>query len=328
MAFPEGSTGRVEGEQALIVWDGQVQHFIRRANFSTGSLDLGFIVPTPSRPTLDEVGDEALGRFEQLLAEALTPVRRVRFEPGSALLEREGFAGASAASLSGKDARSFGVHVLEEKRVAGLDAAVLEADDPEALRQWLQARGYAARPALIDWLRPYIAQRWKLTAFKLARERFGETLTARAVRLSFPTTRPVYPYREPADTERPESRTLRLFFVGPTRMDGVLGDKPVSWSARVKLARDLGRPDALLAGTVPSGTLPDGAWLTIFDDDSRQRALGEELFFQPSLHPHPYEPPRPVEVRTVRVPVELGLAPLALVGLVWVARRRRLATLD
>lgn len=50
------------------------------------------------------------------------------------------------------------------------------------------------------------------------------------------------------------------------------------------------------------------------------------LSIRPS--PEPHEPPRPLSVRPVGVPVELGLAPLALVGFVlvgfvWFARRRR-----
>jgi hypothetical protein len=330
MALGEGRSARIDHEEALIVWDGRMQHFIRRAGFTSSANDIGFIVPTPSRPEVDELGEKALGRFEALLDEAQKPVAKLRLRPTSMFIGPGLSASASTlGSTTKKHITHFGaVTVFEEKRVAGFDVAVLEADDPEALRAWLEAHDYSARPALIEWLKPYIARRWKLTAFKLARNAYDEKVDASAVRLSFPTARPFYPYREPADTDRSRPRTLRVYFVGPSRMDGVLGARLEPWGAEVKLARKLSAPGPLLAEAVPAGTLGEGAWLTIFEDDSRQRVLGEELDFQPSASPQPYEPPRPVFERTVLVPLEFGLTPLALVGLVWFARRRRLGTVD
>lgn len=96
------------------------------------------------------------------------------------------------------------VRVLDEQRVAGFDAVVLSADDPAALALWLKDRGFAQGPALTEWLAPYVSKRWILTAFK-DRERKpapgAETrvIGTSAVRMTFKTDRPFYPYREPRD---------------------------------------------------------------------------------------------------------------------------------
>src|SRR5437879_4070273 len=49
----------IANETALIIWDAEseTQHFIRRATFDTKAKDFGFLVPTPSKPELDEAHD-------------------------------------------------------------------------------------------------------------------------------------------------------------------------------------------------------------------------------------------------------------------------------
>ena len=73
----------------------------------------------------------------------------------------------------GKKARSEGeldgVRVLDEQRVAGYDAAVLEADSANALNAWLAKHEYVTRPDLAAWLDTYVKAKWKITAFKVAK---------------------------------------------------------------------------------------------------------------------------------------------------------------
>jgi hypothetical protein len=60
----------VAEESAIIVWDAgsKIQHFIRRATFAADTPDFGFLVPTPSQPTLAESKDEAFSFQEKLIA--------------------------------------------------------------------------------------------------------------------------------------------------------------------------------------------------------------------------------------------------------------------
>ena len=71
------------------------------------------------------------------------------------------------------------VIVLEQnqKRVAGLDAAVLAADDADALASWLKEHGYATRDALGEGggVEPYIATRWIVTTRSRSRRRATAT---------------------------------------------------------------------------------------------------------------------------------------------------------
>jgi hypothetical protein len=73
------------------------------------------------------------------------------------------------------------VRVLEEKQVGGHDAVVLEADSATALSGWPKKHGYVERPTLTEWLRPYVAQKWKLTAFKIAASEPVQAISTSAV---------------------------------------------------------------------------------------------------------------------------------------------------
>ena len=49
------------------------------------------------------------------------------------------------------------VRVLEETRVAGFDAAILEVDNVDALSYWLKEHGYAFSLGLEARIQPYVA---------------------------------------------------------------------------------------------------------------------------------------------------------------------------
>src|SRR5205085_9923859 len=117
-------------ESAIIVWDAaaKTQHFIRRASFATAAHDFGFLVPTPAQPTLAEASDDAFARLGQITAPRV--IRETRYDPVP------GISCAAAPRSAAPPAGS--VQVLEQRRVAGYDAAVLAADDPAALNRWLR----------------------------------------------------------------------------------------------------------------------------------------------------------------------------------------------
>lgn len=95
-------------------------------------------------------------------------------------------------------APSEGVRVLHEQKVGGYEVNVVEADDAEELTLWIKKHGYSADPELYEWLKPYVTARWKITAFKIMQDpTTGKLATTKAVRTSFTTDRPFFPYREP-----------------------------------------------------------------------------------------------------------------------------------
>jgi hypothetical protein len=176
----------INTESALIIWDAetQTQHFIRKAGFETAAKNFGFLVPTPTKPELAEAKEAVFGKLASITA---PPARRF---------------GHVQSKSFGRPAPSSpppAVTVLEAKQVAGFDAAVLAATDPQALNDWLRKHDYESGPELAEWLKPYIDQAWIITAFKIANSQpAAATLGSTAVRMSFHTDRPFFPYREPA----------------------------------------------------------------------------------------------------------------------------------
>jgi hypothetical protein len=244
---------RVDAEEALIVWDAarRTEHFIRRADFrKEGGDAFGFVVPTPTRPELAEADEGVFSR----LADRYTRRERLRRASGGEHVE-----------------------VVQVARVAGMDATVLRATDPQALAAWLQRHGFAARPGFAAWLSRYTSGTWHITAFRYdggPRPAFG----SRAVRLSFQTPRPFYPYAEPADQTQHPTRRLRVTVIAPTRVIGRVGDLP--WAARTGYA-DRPALQSVLRGAIPPELVPTGAWMTTFEEHPSRRGASD-LHFDPA----------------------------------------------
>ena len=163
--WDEEADGSVQlsGEEAIIIWDAERkrQHFIRSAQFETELGSFGFLVPTPTEPELSEV-DKEIFDF---------PAKSVR--------EMEAVESAEVPKS---------VEVLQETVVAGMDAAVLRANDAQALNGWLEKHGYSSSPAVEEWLGPYIDYGWLVTAFKLSKNGSeAQEVSSSAVRMSFHT---------------------------------------------------------------------------------------------------------------------------------------------
>lgn len=171
-------------QTVLIIWDPQTktEHFIRKASFKAEGDDFGFLVPTPSCPQLSESGNEAFPH--------LANITRPRVKPHASF-------GCSASQVAYAAPRSA-VTVIERKDVAGFNAAVLSATSASALTDWLKTNGYYFSPEVEAWAAPYVRDGWMFTALKVAKRSTGETsVQAGALRISFTTERPLFPYREP-----------------------------------------------------------------------------------------------------------------------------------
>ena len=274
---------RIAGQEVLILWDSATgtEHFIRRANFQSGQTakSFGFLVPTPTKPDLAESPDAVFDNLAGLLA----PEEITRYDIHWSLL---------AALLPSRSTRHAdevagtvpAVRVVSRAHVACYDAVVLEADDPAALTGWLAEHGFDSRPELADWARPYVEAHWMVTAFTYnpdpVADRSGNVATA-AVRMTFTTEDPVFPYRVPSDNRNGGS-LLRLYYVGDERATAQLG--PSEWTAPTTFARRLGKPlNRALSGALPNaGTLRGAHWLTVFED-ATWPAGKDDLYFGPDV---------------------------------------------
>jgi len=345
-AFRDGSSIRIADQKILITWDPRtrIEHFVREAGFrvsgeksdptgaedgnaKAGGEDFGFLVPSPSVPEIEESDRYVFLRLEMEVQPISQRVNqwRVDFTPGLLLpfkLERTVLGTGRLPSVA------TDVRVLETKQVAGYDVAILKADDAGALQVWLNDHGYSMRESMKEWVKPYIEKGWVISAFKYSE---GSTrVNVGAVRITFRTDRPVFPYRVPSDqhVDLNEGRgnTLRAFVIGPGKAEGSLGEgaHATPWASKsvVRYSKPIakGKLLGLLQGAISQEDFTEPMWLTALDDNTWPSG-SEDLWFDFDPKGTEYQ-----QVNTVMVPRSIPI-PLDLVALVCVSyfaiRRRR-----
>jgi hypothetical protein len=301
---------QIAGEEALIVWDAArgIEHFVRTATFQGGPRSFGFLVPVPALPEISAADEQIFEQMERFWESSRPEEVHTRFEGLTSFFMRS----KSAAPVSG----AAGVTVLSATRVAGMDAVVLEAASTKALRDWLTAREFDFRPELESWVEPYVAERFKIVAFKYARDTSDQRIGARAVRLSFRTPEPFFPYREPRDAERLVPALFRLYVIAHTSVEGLLGEARSPWTAQVRYSGPF-TPEPPAFARIAS------PWITMFEEVAQKRPVAGDLYLRPtSTHRPIAAPPRTVE-RRWGVPIELLVAGLLVAGVVLLLVVRR-----
>jgi Uncharacterized protein conserved in bacteria (DUF2330) len=331
-APPPGLEVQIADEEAIILWDPatRTEHFIRRAQFRGTARSFGFLVPTPATPQLGEVSDGVFASMADRIRPEIRYERETKLRPSALLFEACVLMKGESAQAPASAPPDAAVRVIATAHVAGFDATTLEADDAGALSAWLGRHGFAATPALTAWLERYVAQKWKLTAFVVATDEVSNEagrqprydVATRAVRMSFPTDRPFYPYREPApdaarDSPEPSwPRILHVHFLSTERYAATLGNAP--WLARILYAAPIepGLPE--LAG------LGDHLrFATTFVDESNPRPATDELYFAPSPDRTIVRQPPVVITEPNDIVIPIDLLALGLIIAVVVVRRRR-----
>jgi len=321
-------------ETALIIWDDahDTEHFVRQATFVGTATDFGFIVPTPTRPHVERADSELFAE----LARITEPKTEQHTESSLSF----GCSGASSGTADkiGDNSLPAQVEVLEQKRIGNLEYLVLAFradktkkfdDTADELLSWLKRNGYAARPDLVEWLKTYIENNWIVTAFKIAGQSGPEhnqgasdktvAVKSTAVRMSFKTETPFFPYREPAEQRDAQSRTvprlLRVYFASTERAAGRVGESG-TWSGQTVWANaitDHERRDLLARAGVSPDTLPPKLWLTEFEDHATPRQGTDELYFERSLDRNAVARP-PIIVVALKTPWWAG--PLAIIAVI------------
>lgn len=212
-AHASGQSVYLKGEQVVIIWDPvtKIEHFVRRAQFSASSREYGFIVPVPSVPEVVEVTDKPFDWLMKLL-----PAPRGGFAKGGS---------------GGGQAPTGSVTVHSTQNVGDYEVTVLSGMTADAVRDWLKEHGYEARAALTDWFKSYVAKKWKFAAFKFNHKDSGPAWT-KAIRLSFKTAYPYYPYKAPVD-DWPEDRIkpMTVYFISDTEYDARFLNSRAPWDA-------------------------------------------------------------------------------------------------
>jgi hypothetical protein len=318
-------------QTVILLWDPatKTEHFIRQASFKSDAADFGFLVPTPSQPELNESGNDAFPYLQKLTEPEVKKVPR----PSGGMS-----CGCYSAAPKGvsQGALPDAVHVLEEKRVAGFNAVVLETRSADALVGWLKEHGYAFSPAVQAWAKPYVEAGWKITALKVARsgeEKNKKDVAASALRMTFRTDRPLFPYREPdsksaADALGATNRLLRIYFLADARYQGELTrDDP--WTGKVAWAGKLGdsnRKTVLEKLKLPETIGPAEWWLTEFEDPWPYQKAPADLTFTRDSDQSPIKRPPITQYVSSPWPTDItgyAIAAVLLVPPLWRRLRRR-----
>ena len=327
---PRSGQRVVNADQTVIlIWDAatKTEHFIRQASFKSEADDFGFLIPSPNQPELDESGNEAFNYFQKLTEPEVKKINR----PSSGL----GCGCGADAGRKDKAASPPQVRVLEQKLVAGFNAVVLEAESATALVDWLKTNGYAYSPEVETWARPYVQAGWKITALKVAKSKEQEAdknVTASALRMSFKTDRPLFPYREPNYKNSVQNlntldRLLRIYFVAEARYQGELTPED-HWTGRVVWAGKMAAKDrekALELLKLPEQPTPPEWWLTEFEDHWPYQVAPADVHFARGMEQGDVRRPPIYEYVATPYPSDVmtyALGAVIILPLVWRRFRR------
>lgn len=310
--FDESARVRTTTETAIIVYDATTkeERFIRRASFATNAghdSEIGFIVPTPTRPTLEEVDNEVFRTLDNGLQAHLDSIA-----PSGGSSNGGGGCGSSDSNdFTGGAPTRGGVEVVEETRIAGQDATVLLASDPQALTSWLDAHGFRLEASMRNYFDGYVEKGWYLTAFRYRPTAADQRLDIKAVSMRFQTERAFYPYREAPSESTGEGRSLRVYTLASAPQAADLGLAGEAWNAGRLVWSERLSP-ALQQQLAPLGALPRDVVVTGYDDFSNPRDGKDELWF--------YEKPSLLESTPTPLSGALG-SPLALLAAAALVRR-------
>ncbi len=160
-------------QKAFITWDEKerVESFTVQPKFEGNADDFGMVIPTPSKPKLDEMPRDF---FKEL---AVYSILKKREQPQSKLLPmpafQPGFARGLGVPTNGAPAKTEGaaprppaVKVLEAGVVGNLDYKIIEAGRADDLFQWLKDNrySYSGDEGTLDF---YVKKKWLFTVMKI-----------------------------------------------------------------------------------------------------------------------------------------------------------------
>jgi hypothetical protein len=155
-------------QKAFITWEPveKIESFTVQPKFEGNALDFGMVIPTPTKPKLDEMPRDF---FKEL---AVFTILKKREHPQSKLLpvvlNRTGavYFGVANAGLGLERRKENTVKVLEAGVVGSLDYKIIEAGRADDLFGWLKDNkySYAGDEAALDF---YVKKKWLFTVMKI-----------------------------------------------------------------------------------------------------------------------------------------------------------------
>ncbi len=205
-------------QKAFINWEPERQKeaFTVQPKFEGNASDFGMVVPTPSRPKLDEMPRDF---FKELAVfTILEPMPLDKYKSLGNFAASAGNFRYYALSEARKS-----VVVLEEGVVGSLDYKIIRAEDANDLFQWLDLHGYQYSGDK-ETLDHYIQKKWFFTVMKIDPKQMKPSSDGKfegnvtPTRFTFDSPELIYPLRITQISVR--DSTEALFYVqAPTKVD-------------------------------------------------------------------------------------------------------------
>jgi hypothetical protein len=214
-------------QKVFITWNPteNVEAFTVQPKFEGNADDFGMVIPTPSKPKLDEMPRDF---FKEL---ALYTILKKREFPHSKLLPQPVFktpakgalAPQAALGVPGGAPRPPAVKVLEAGVVGNLDYKIIEAGRADDLFAWLKENkySYSGDEATLDF---YIKKKWLFTVMKIDTMQMKKTPDGSfagevtPTRFQFASEKLIYPLKVTQISVK--DKTEALFYVqAPFKVD-------------------------------------------------------------------------------------------------------------
>jgi hypothetical protein len=147
-------------QKAFLTWDGveKVETFTVQPKFEGNALDFGMVIPTPSKPKLDEMPRDF---FKELAVfTILEPMDLAKYK------NLNTFKGRSGGGALLKEDKKPTVKVIEAGIVGSLDYKIIVAERADDLYAWLKENkySYSGDEATLDY---YLKKKWFFTVMKI-----------------------------------------------------------------------------------------------------------------------------------------------------------------
>jgi len=150
------------GQKAFLNWNAEekVESFTVQPRFEGNAKDFGMVIPTPSKPKLDEMPRDF---FKELAVfTILEPMDLSKYKQ----LANLSFGAPGGAPSPKEDRKKETVKVIERGVVGSLDYKIIVAEKADDLFEWLKENkyNYSGDEATLDF---YIKQKWFFTVMKI-----------------------------------------------------------------------------------------------------------------------------------------------------------------
>ncbi|MFA6271864.1 MAG: DUF2330 domain-containing protein [Patescibacteria group bacterium] len=200
-------------QKAVIFYDGGVETMVVSITFQGDADNFGWVIPTPSKPTITKGSDELFTSLDQLT--------QIYYGYDDNMM-------SGGMPLSGTDAEKQ-VTIIDTQQIEYYEVTTISATDKDALTTWLNDNGYSYPESASYILNSYIDNGWYFVAMKIDTKSLQsdsviqqlKTGHAVPVAISFETENLVYPMKISSVTSSPENNVGVEYTAGVVN-EGVL----------------------------------------------------------------------------------------------------------